>query len=185
MLFLPLGQPGSTQPAHTGSLPWSPQLGNPMSARHSKPSPSSPATTRSLFSSCCQKFASNPLISPQILFSVKVRCRAKACTASMRCCCCCGLWECCSFGIWVLPLSKHPLCPPAGSVLPAVPPTHSLWSKTFKFSQNMDCCCIYVDLGKGLSSWVASNPQNCLVSEEPYKAPLQHGKCFSTVSGVC
>ncbi|PKK26302.1 lysosomal-associated membrane protein family, member 5 [Columba livia] len=70
-LFLPLGQPASTQPARTGSLRWSPQLGSPTSARRSKPSPSSPATTRSLCSSCCRKCASSPSTSPQILSSVK------------------------------------------------------------------------------------------------------------------
>lgn len=63
-----------------------------MSARHSRPSPSSPVTTRSLCSSCCRKCASSPSISPRTLSSVKVRCRVKVCPASLRCCH--GLWRC-------------------------------------------------------------------------------------------
>ena len=65
-----------------------------MSARRSRPSPSSPVTTRSLCSSCCRKCASSPLTSPRILSSVKVRCRAKACPVSPRCWRCHGLWGC-------------------------------------------------------------------------------------------
>lgn len=44
-----------------------------MSARLSRPSPSSPATTRSPCSSCCPKCGSSPSTSQRILSSVKVR----------------------------------------------------------------------------------------------------------------
>lgn len=77
-----LWQLGSTQPVPIGSLPWSPQRGSPMSARHSRQSPSSPVITRSLCSSCCLKSASSPLTSLRILSSVKVRHGMKTCLVS-------------------------------------------------------------------------------------------------------
>lgn len=80
-------QLGSIQPAPIGSLPWLPQRGSPTSARHSRPSPSSPVTIRSLCSSCCLKSASSPLTSLQILSSVKVRHGVKMCPVSPWLCC--------------------------------------------------------------------------------------------------
>lgn len=167
LLFLPLGQPGSTQPARTSFLPWSPRLGSPTSARHSRPSPSSPATTRSPCSSCCRKCASSPSTSPQILSSVKVRCRAKPSRDADAATTFGGVtmyWR--TLGPT---FNRAPSPPSSGlSVLPVVLPTHSLssWSpkSLYKFSpaaifgQNVGCRCMYVGNMSSVRTHLAGLP---------------------------
>lgn len=71
-LFLSL-QLGSTQPARTASRPWSPPPGAPSCAWRSRPSPSSPATTRRASPCPCTTSRSSPSTSPPTSCSVNVR----------------------------------------------------------------------------------------------------------------